>query len=73
MRHATIYTTDEEFNHFVELAKNLHYVKKIETDSEPNKTDILENIKIGLKEVKLYKKGKLKTTSAKDFLNELKN
>jgi len=41
MRHATIYTTDEEFNHFVELAKNLHYVKKIETDSEPNKTDIL--------------------------------
>ena len=73
MRHATIYTTDEEFNHFVELAKNLHYVKKIETDSEPNKTDILENIKTGLKEVKLYKKGKLKTTSAKDFLNELKN
>jgi protein-arginine kinase len=71
MRHATIYTTDEEFNHFVELAKNLHYVKKIETDSEPNKTDILENIKTGLKEVKLYKKGKLKTTSAKDFLNEL--
>ncbi|MEI7979645.1 MAG: hypothetical protein WCI53_12430 [Bacteroidota bacterium] len=69
MRHATIYTTDEEFNHFVELAKNLHYVKKIETDSEPNKTDILENIKTGLKEVKLYKKGKLKTTSAKDFLN----
>ncbi len=71
MRHATIYTTDEEFNHFVELAKNLHYVKKIETDSEPNKTDILENIKTGLKEVNLYKKGKLKTTSAKDFLNEL--
>ena len=71
MRHATIYTTDEEFNHFVELAKNLHYVKKIETDSEPNKTDILETIKTGLKEVNLYKKGKLKTTSAKDFLNEL--
>lgn len=71
MRHATIYTTDEEFNHFVELVKNLHYVKKIETDSEPNKTDILENIKTGLKEVNLYKKGKLKTTSAKDFLNKL--
>ena len=32
---------------------------------------MLENIKAGLQEVQLYKKGKLKTTSVKDFLNEL--
>ena len=32
---------------------------------------ILENIKNGLEEMQLIKKGKLKTTSAKDFLNEL--
>jgi hypothetical protein len=32
---------------------------------------ILNNIKNGLKEVELFKKGKLKTTSAKNFLNEL--
>ncbi len=32
---------------------------------------ILKNIKQGLKEVQLYKDGKLKATSAKDFLNEL--
>lgn len=71
MRHVTIYTTDKEFSHFVELAKNLHYVKKIETDGEPIKEEILENIIAGLEEVKLFKKGKLKTTLAKDFLNEL--
>ena len=71
MRHVTVYTTDREYNHFVQLAKNLHYVKKIETDEEPTKEDILNNIKEGLKEVQLFKKGKLKTTSAKDFLNEL--
>lgn len=71
MRHVTIYTTDKEFSHFVELAKNLHYVKKIETDGEPIKEEILENISAGLEEVKLFKKGKLKTTLAKDFLNEL--
>ena len=71
MRHVTVYTTDKEYSHFVELAKNLHYVKKIETDDEPSKADVLENIKAGLKEVNLFKKGKLKTTSAKDFLNEL--
>lgn len=33
--------------------------------------NILENIKSGLKEVNLFKKGELKTTPAKDFLNEL--
>ena len=71
MRHATIYTTDKEYNHFVELAKNLQYVKKIEMDEEPTIKENLENIKAGLKEMQLFKKGKLKTTSAKDFLNAL--
>ena len=71
MRHVTVYTTDKEYSHFVELAKNLHYVKKIKTDDEPPKKDILNNIKAGLQEMQLFKKGKLKTTSAKDFLNDL--
>jgi hypothetical protein len=70
MRHVTVYTTDKEYSHFIELAKNLHYVKKIETDKEP-KESVLDNIKAGLEEVRLFKKDKLKTTPAKDFLNEL--
>ena len=70
MRHVTVYTTDKEYNHFLELAKNLHYVKKIETDDESIEDNVLDNIKAGLKEVSLFKKGKLKTTSAKDFLND---
>lgn len=70
MRHVTVYTTDKEYSHFLELTKNLHYVKKIETDEELQE-NALESIKAGLKEVNLFKKGKLKTTSAKDFLNEL--
>lgn len=71
MRQATIYITDNEYSHFIELAKNLHYVKRIETDEETSDDKVLENIKAGLKEVKLFKKGKLKTTPAKDFLDEL--
>lgn len=71
MRHVTVYTTDEEYNHFLELAKNLHYVKKIETDEEPTKEEIVNNIKAGFEEMVLIKEGKLKTTSLKDFLNEL--
>ena len=71
MRQVTVYVADKEYNHFVQLAKNLSYVKKIETDDEPSKQEIMEGIKAGLEEVKLYRKGKLKTTPAKDFLNEL--
>jgi microcompartment protein CcmK/EutM len=71
MRHVTVYTTDKEYNHFIELTQNLHYVKKIETDDEPTKKEILDNIKAGLEEMKLIKKGKLKTTPLNDFLNEL--
>jgi hypothetical protein len=71
MKQVTIYTTDKEYNHFIELAKNLHYVKKIETNEEPTKEDVILNLKKGLKEMQLFKKGKLKTTPAKDFLNEL--
>jgi hypothetical protein len=71
MRHITIYTSDKDYNHFLELAKNLQYVKKIETDDEPTKEDLINNLKKGFQEMKLIKKGKLKTTSLNDFLNEL--
>jgi hypothetical protein len=71
MRQVTIYTTDKEYNHFIELAKNLHYVKKIETDEDPQKNEIISNLKNGFEEMKLIKAGKSKTTSLNDFLNDL--
>jgi hypothetical protein len=56
----------------LELLRNFKFVKAhpIEEDTTQEKT-ISENIKAGLEEVRLFKKGKLKTTPAKDFLNEL--
>ncbi len=71
MRHVTIYTTDEAYNQFIELAKNLRYVTKIETDDEPTKEEVVSNIKRGFEEMQLIKTGQLKTTSLADFLNEL--
>ncbi len=71
MRQVTIYTTNKEYSHFVQLAESLPYVKKIETDEEPSKEEIIENLKKGFEEMALIKKGKLKTTSLSDFLNEL--
>jgi protein-arginine kinase len=71
MRQVTVYTTDKEYSHFVQLAKNLHYVKKVETDEDSTKKNIVSNIKRGFEEMQLIKKGELKTTSLNDFLNEL--
>jgi len=68
MRQVTIYTTDKEYSHFIELAKNLHYVKKIETDESSTKEDIFNNLKKGFEEMQLIKQGKLKTTSLTNFL-----
>ena len=53
----------------MELIKNLDFVQ-VDGDGD-SKQSILNNIKIGLEEVKLAKQGKLKTTPAEDFLNEL--
>ena len=71
MRQVTVYTTDKEYSHFVELTRNLHYVKKIVVDDEPTNHEVVSNVKKGFEEMQLIKKGKLKTTSLNDFLNEL--
>jgi hypothetical protein len=68
MRAVTVYTTDKAYNFFVELVKSLQFVKKIETDRKQN---LLDNIKTGLEEVRMFNKGELETTPAKDFLDEL--
>jgi len=68
--------TDEQLNAlkaFVKAIKVKFEIVKGEQLEEtfPTKKDILHNLKTGLEEVKLFKKGKLETTSANAFLNEL--
>lgn len=53
----------------MELVRSLDFVQ-VDDDGDSKKA-ILSNIKKGLEEVKLARQGKLKTTPAKDFLNEL--
>lgn len=69
-------TNSQETNAIKAVLKALNVKFEIKKEkavesSEPSKKEVLSNIKAGVKELKLYKKGKLKTTSAKDFLNEL--
>ena len=52
MRQVTIYITDMEDKHFEKLVKNLHHVKKIDTDDEPTKEEIISNIKRCFEEMK---------------------
>ena len=69
MKQVTLNIQDTKFQFFMELVKSLDFVQ-IDNEGDSKKY-ILSNIKKGLKEVKLAKQGKLKTTPAKDFLNEL--
>jgi hypothetical protein len=71
MKQVTLHIPDTNFTFFMDLAKSLQFVKKIEEKSAPTKKQVLQNVKAGLDEVELFKKDKLKTTSAKAFLNEL--
>jgi hypothetical protein len=53
---------------FVKALKMKFEIK--EKSDADTKEEIIANIKEGFRDLKRYKKGKLKTTSAKDFLNE---
>lgn len=69
-------TNNQESNAIKAILKALNVKFEIKKDKtidndEPTKQEVLQNIKAGIEELKLYKKGKLKSTSAKDFLNEL--
>ena len=69
MKQITLNIKEGKFQFFLELVKSFDFVQ-IEDDGD-SKDTIIKNLKKGIEEVKLAKQGKLKTTSARDFLNEL--
>lgn len=73
MKHVTLYIPDNKYPLFMELARSINFIKKIEEEEseEPSKEEVIRNLKRGFEEMQLIKKGKLKTTPLKDFLNEL--
>jgi hypothetical protein len=72
MRQVTLHIPDKKYPLFIELAKSLNFVKKIEEeDTEPNKEQILQGIKQAVKEMNLIKAGKLKARDARELIDEL--
>lgn len=71
MKEITLKIPEKEYKFFMKLIKSLGFVKIEEIDRGDSKKDIINNLEQGFKEMKMVKEGKLKTTPAKDFLNEL--
>lgn len=69
MKQITLNIPENKFQFFIELIQNLGFVK-LENDGD-SKTEIIHNIEGGLKDLQKYKQGKLKTTKARDFINEI--
>lgn len=70
MKQITVHISEKHYSLFIELVKNLSFVKKVDKE-KPDKKEILTGIRQAVKEVKLIRAGKLKGTAAKDLLNEL--
>ena len=71
MRQVTLNIPDSEYNFFMKVVENFHFVQVEESVQGDSKEEIIENIKAGMEELKLYKEGKLELRPAKDLLNEL--
>jgi len=59
-----------KYNFFMELLKNFNFVQ-IEENDEDLREDIIANLKEAAKELKLIKKGEIKTRPLNDFLDEI--
>jgi len=70
MKQVVINIEEGKYRFFMELVKSLDFVQVQERTGD-SKEEITANLTKGLKDLKRYKQGKLKTTPAKDFLNEL--
>jgi hypothetical protein len=67
----TVDIKDNKALFFLELVKNLSFVKKVETEETPSKKEILKGIREAVKEVNLIKAGKMKGKPIQQLLDEL--
>jgi uncharacterized protein YpbB len=77
MRQITIQVPDQQYEFFMQLVRNLKFVKvkqesPLEAQLTPSQKKTWKNIKQGFEELKMMEEGKMKTIPAEDFLKELK-
>ncbi|RMG31792.1 MAG: hypothetical protein D6730_00875 [Bacteroidetes bacterium] len=69
MKQLILQIEEGKYSFFMELIQNFDFIKVQEEGD--NKEAIMENLKQGFEEMKLYKDKKLKGTPLNEFLNEL--
>ncbi|WP_149243647.1 hypothetical protein [Dyadobacter sp. 32] len=68
----TLEIKDEKLKFFKDLIQNFSFVKVQETESDGDSDEqIIENIRQGVKEMRLVEQGKMRSRPAKEFLKEL--
>ena len=67
----TVDIKDSKATLFMDLVKNLSFVKIVEVEEAPSKQKVLNGIREAVKEVKLIKAGKLKGKPIQQLLDEL--
>ncbi|MDR0367926.1 MAG: hypothetical protein LBH82_02135 [Bacteroidales bacterium] len=70
MKQLTIQIPDNKYSFFLELLRSFDFVK-FKTNTSDSDEAIEENIKKGVEELQLIKKGTLKSRPAREFLNEI--
>jgi len=71
MKQIVLHIPDKKYPFFMELIKSLDFIKKVESDKDSSKEEILQGIKQAVKELNLIKAGKLKAKPIKNLLDEL--
>lgn len=71
MKQVTVEIPEDKYPYFIDLVKNLSYIKKVTVAKKNKKEEILKGLKEAVKEVKEIESGKKKPVLLKDFLNDL--
>ena len=72
MKQVTLHIPDEKYPLFMEFAKSIDFIKKIDVqDKEPTKELILQGVKQAVKEINLVKAGKLKAKDARQLIHDI--
>lgn len=72
MKQVTLHIPEKKYQLFIEFAKNISFIKKIEVEDEaPAKEQVLRGVRQAVKEMNLIKAGKLKARDARELINEL--
>ena len=73
MKQVTLHIPNNKYPLFIEFAKSIDFIKKIEEEKYKPRTkkQILNRLKEAVKEMNLITEGKLKGRDARELINEL--